>query len=97
MRIPTLVALGCALALLGSSGCYYDNEAELYPSTFCDTTNVTYALRVLPIIQSNCATPGCHVPGGTGVGDFTTYAGLRAKVDNGAFEANVFETRAMPP
>lgn len=97
MRIPALLATGCAVVLLASNGCYYDSEAELYPSTFCDTTNVTYALKVLPIVQANCATPGCHVPNGTGVGDFTHYAGLKAKVDNGTFVTNVLVNKVMPP
>lgn len=47
-----------ALAVL--SGCYYDNEEELYPNqpNDCDTTNVTYSGTILPIINSNCKT--CH-------------------------------------
>lgn len=77
---PFLLGL-CAIALLfASSGCYYDVGSELYPDTACDTNVTTYTDVVLPIIQSNCATPGCHVPGGTGTGDFTTYAGLRTQV-----------------
>ena len=42
------------------SGCYYDNEEELYPdgSAPCDTSNVTFSGTVFPIIQSNCF--GCH-------------------------------------
>jgi mono/diheme cytochrome c family protein len=43
-------------------GCYYDVESELYPkdpnAATCDTLNVTYTSKVLPIIQTNCYT--CH-------------------------------------
>ncbi|MBS1580858.1 MAG: hypothetical protein JST66_01535 [Bacteroidetes bacterium] len=77
---PVLLGLCAIVLLLASSGCYYDVESELYPGTSCDTSVTTYADVVLPIIQSNCAIPGCHVPGGTGTGDFTTYAGLRTQV-----------------
>ena len=42
-----------------STGCYYDVEDELYPSTTgCDTTTVTYALSIKPIIETNCLV--CH-------------------------------------
>lgn len=49
--------------LLGSSlltGCYYDNEDELYPddSTSCDTLNVTFSGVVFPLIEDNCRS--CH-------------------------------------
>lgn len=96
-RTLLLSALCGAVLLLGTNGCYYDNEAELYPSTYCDTTLVTYATKVVPIIQANCATPGCHVNGGQGSGDFTNYAGVKAKVDNGEFQADVFVNKTMPP
>lgn len=45
--------------LLGTSGCYYDNEEFLYPTTAsCDTTNIKYSTLVLPMLQNNCL--GCH-------------------------------------
>jgi hypothetical protein len=46
------------LAIL--AGCYYDTEEELYPdqNSSCDTTNVTYALTIYPLINSNCTS--CH-------------------------------------
>jgi hypothetical protein len=39
------------------SGCYYDVAEELYPSA-CDTSNVTYSGKVLPVIQGSCVS--CH-------------------------------------
>ncbi len=60
-RLATLL-LGAA-ALLAMPGCYYDNEEELYPNTFCDTANVTWSGTIQPLVQSSCAIPGCHVPG----------------------------------
>lgn len=78
--ITVFLALCAAILLLASSGCYYDVESDLYPSTFCDSSVTTYSAAIMPIIQSNCATPGCHVAGGTGTGDFTTYDGVRSQV-----------------
>ncbi len=46
------------LLLLGVQSCYYDVEEEIYPSTECMTTDVTYSTVVLKIIQKNCYQ--CH-------------------------------------
>jgi hypothetical protein len=42
------------------SSCYYDSEEALYPSvnSTCDTTNVTYSGKVVPILANNCLS--CH-------------------------------------
>lgn len=39
-------------------GCYYDIEEELYGSSVCDTSAVTYSLSVKPIIDASCNS--CH-------------------------------------
>lgn len=42
--------------------CYYDIEEDLYPQPpACDTTNVSYADDVWPVINTNCT--GCHSGG----------------------------------
>ena len=41
------------------SGCYYDSEEELYPSTECNTDDVTYSGTVVPILEENCY-ESCH-------------------------------------
>jgi hypothetical protein len=42
------------------TGCYRDNEADLYPvNGSCETTGVTYAATVVPILQGN-GCMGCH-------------------------------------
>jgi hypothetical protein len=39
--------------------CTYNNEEELYKAlNGCDTTDISYNLDVLPILQNNCYT--CH-------------------------------------
>ena len=40
------------------SGCFYDNEVDLYGDIGCDTVGVTYSGVVLPIIENVCY--GCH-------------------------------------
>lgn len=82
------------------TGCAYDSEEVLYPANFCDTTSVGYAEDILPIVQDNCALSGCHVAGGSGTGNFTTYAALKAQVDNGRLLPSINQESnavAMPP
>lgn len=58
----SLLALFLLLAL--PSGCYYDNEQDLYgiDPNACDTTLVKYSTVIKPLIERNCLS--CHAPGG---------------------------------
>ncbi len=48
-----------ALLLAVPSGCYYDNEEDLYgPVQTCDTASVSYSGFILPLMQSHCYK--CH-------------------------------------
>ena len=55
--------LGLFLVIF-SSGCYYDNEEELYQNrrdtASCDTAAVTFQQDIGPLISNNCAFSGCH-------------------------------------
>lgn len=59
----------------------------------CDSLNITYSGVVSNIIETNCN--GCH-GAGYSAGDFTNYAGLKLKVDNGSFKNRVFTLKNMP-
>ena len=62
----------------------------------CDSTDFTYSGKVSLIIEANCATSiSCH--GAGSVNDYTTYEGLKDKVDNGTFELRVLRNLNMPP
>ncbi len=53
------------IGLLAFASCYNDNYQDLYPSGSCDTTSVSYAKDVWPVISAQCS--GCHsgsAPGG---------------------------------
>lgn len=76
------------------SGCYYDNEEELYGPS-CDTTVYTYSGVIQPIIAANCSAPDCHGPNGAN-GELITYDQLRAVVDDGTFRQAVIVERRMP-
>ena len=66
--------------ILTLSGCYYDNEEDLYPgSNTCDTTNVTYSASVAPVFAGYCNS--CH-SGSAPSGNITTdnYASVKANM-----------------
>ena len=61
MNAPLVFPLCILLVLMGIlTGCYYDNEEELYPSggDTCDISGVTYSATIVPILQTNCYV--CH-------------------------------------
>jgi len=59
MKIQSKLIFLSAFILLAVSGCYYDNEEDLYPeSVTCDTNNVTYSASVAPVFASYCNS--CH-------------------------------------
>src|SRR4051812_10157398 len=60
------------------------------------TSTIFYVTDVKPIIDAKCATSGCHEPAGSGTGDFTDFAQLKAAVDNGTFKNDVFILKTMP-
>ena len=76
----TLLLLGIVTFIVTS--CYYHKEDLLYGST-CDTTNVTYANTITPLLN-NYGCLGCHVgvnPSG-GI-NLETYNVIKIMVDNG--------------
>jgi len=60
------------------------------------TKTMFYAVDIKPIIDTKCATPGCHEPAGTGNGDFTVFSGVQSKVDNGTIITRVYGAKDMP-
>lgn len=61
----------------------------------CSTINSSYSTNVKPIIDGNCLSSGCHNSGSSN-GDFTVYAGIKAKVDNGSINNRVIQQKNMP-
>jgi hypothetical protein len=65
------------VVVVSLSGCYYDNEEELYPNSVRqnDTSTVSYSATIAPMVATNCSTPGCHTANGQSP-DLTTYQGI---------------------
>jgi len=58
------------------------------------STAATYNGNVKAVLSQSCT--GCHGYGSR-KGDFTTYAGVKAKVSDGSFQKLVIEKKTMPP
>ncbi|MBK9639460.1 MAG: hypothetical protein IPO63_17275 [Bacteroidetes bacterium] len=82
-RLPNSLILVTLLTLL-FSGCYYDVEEELYPNNgVCDTSNITYALTIAPMMNSSCNS--CHSGSApSGNIDLSNYANVKLYVDDGS-------------
>lgn len=84
---------------LSITGCYYDNEEELYPSggvSTCDTTNVSYLSTVEPVLSTNCYI--CHGNGAQqGNVSFDSYEKLKVYVDNGRFFGAISHASGFSP
>lgn len=81
------------------SSCYYDIEEELYPAysaNSCDTSNITYAKDIQPMLQSACYS--CHGTG-IGLGNVTLegFANLQAYIADGSLIGSVDHDAGFSP
>jgi uncharacterized membrane protein len=75
--------LSIAILIISMTGCYYDKEDLLYGTSAivdCNTISAKFATDVNPIIQSKCATSGCHDAAGAAGGSILeTYAQISSQ------------------
>ncbi len=71
------------------SYCSYNNEEELYPNEICDTTNISYANDIKPILEQNCYP--CHSNSVDYYGNlsFENFIHIQRVVDNGTLLKNI--------
>lgn len=82
--------------------CTTDKLPEPEPPQLCDTLQVSYNLQVKDIIDTNCATPGCHRSGTQAPGNYTSYNSLEPFLTEREFKRFVVDFRndpdiGMPP
>ena len=64
------------------SSCYYDVEENLYGSSVCDTTDISYVQDIAPILNTSCN--GCHASAiNIANVSLDQYAAVKKFVDNG--------------
>ncbi len=83
MRVVITPLLFLFVMCVFISGCYYDKADLLYGTIApidCATTSAKFSTDVNPIIQSKCATSGCHnSASGAGNCVLVTYAQISAQ------------------
>ena len=93
--------LFCLPVLLSLTACYYDHEETLYGASstqHCTDTvgAVSYAQKVVPILQSSCY--GCHAgasPSGNQL--MGTYAADKAMAQNGKLMGTINHAAGFSP
>jgi len=97
---PKTVLLYLSLLLIGlffiPTSCTTDKLPEPEPPAFCDTLVVSYNLQVKQIIDTNCATPGCHRSGSIAPGNYTNFSGLSPFLSDREFKRFVVDLRSDP-
>ncbi len=99
-----------ATSLLAAALCWscsFDNiDEDLKPPAIdiCspnDTSTVSFQDTIFPIFTKYCsnnANGDCHWTGAPiSKPDYTTYAGIKAKVDQGRIQVRLFDQGSMPP
>lgn len=100
-KILAVTAFSLGLLLLAlPSGCYYDNEEDLYgPAlTNCDTAGMRFSVEIRAIMQQNC--DGCHLPSSSTYSGYTfeTHAQVEAVAKNGKLlNRTNSQSLPMPP
>ena len=94
--IAAISVLIISWIILGNAACVTDKLPPVDDTLLCDTVNVTYAVEMKPIIDTYCGYSGCHVSG-SGIGNFTSYAGILSYLESGQIEDRALEQQDMPP
>jgi hypothetical protein len=85
--------------MLFLAACEYQSIEELRPKETvdsCPSDSLTFQTDIEPIFRQNCNNSGCH-NNGSFFGDFTTYAGIKAKIDdNDKIRQRVIIEQNMP-
>lgn len=84
-----LLLISILILSISLNSCYYDNEEELYPEGYaCDTTNITYATVVAPILTDYCI--GCHSGNAPSAGiTLDNYTDLQTVINSGQFRGSI--------
>jgi hypothetical protein len=90
------------VSMILSTACTNDNLEDLTNRNSCDSTNVSFATTVVPLINTHCGSSSnsCHGAGNTGSGiDLTIYAGVAAVAQSGQLVGSITHAsgfEAMP-
>jgi hypothetical protein len=94
--IPIAILIACCI-----SSCYYDSKEYLFPqlTSGCDTTNITFTLSVIPILNNHCLS--CHsnstaAANGANI-RLENYTDVKARVDDGKLWGSISYATGFSP
>ncbi len=90
-----LVYIIMVFGILLVISCGKDDDGKTPIDTTIDCNTITYSGNISSMINSNCATAGCH--NGGALGDFSTHAGLVGIATDGKMASRVLTIQDMPP
>lgn len=90
-RMLNKVLGGIFLLTLSLQSCSFETVEPAKPVIVTDS--ISYSKTIIPINEAKCNS--CHSNGGAD-GDFTTYAGVKEKVDNNSIFNRIETLRDMP-
>ena len=100
-RFISKVFMGLSLVYISMAvvSCYNDKEELLYPNTTnldCTTVSAKYSTDIAPIMQTKCATSGCHNASSSAAGIvLQTHAQVASKANQ--IKQACIVNKSMPP
>lgn len=92
-----VIVIASALCACSGNGSPNPNCPADEPAT-CPTTGVpSYTNDIAPLVSQYCEVPGCHVAGGSGVGNLSPYSALKADANNAENQIYQCLMPKMPP
>lgn len=83
MKLSTKICSGILILSLQLMGCTYETvkppDTVVTPMIDSCTSHVMYEQKIVPILNTNCAIPTCHVS--TGFKDFSSYGAFRSIIE----------------
>ena len=98
-----IILLCFAFVSISLTSCYYDVDEELNPpltNNDCDTTASKFAADIQPILNSNCATSGCHTAAVIAGGYvFDNYTDVKSTIvnDSARFIGSILQQTGYSP
>ncbi len=95
-QMKGIAVVALLMLMLLHTGCYYDVESELYPTTECLTQDMSYQVDIVPIIKQNCY--ACHDAANNFAGiTLEGHGNLKRYVENGELLSVVQHVTGFSP
>lgn len=98
MQKPVFLVFACIGWVVFATSCYYDKEDLLYGNAApdCTTLDAKYSTAISPLMQSKCATSGCH-DAATNAGGVTLESHTQVSNSAAGVKQRAVVSKNMPP